>query len=81
MNIQNENLVAKESAFLQATEAICKAMKREGVNQSQLAEMAGIARSNVSIMLSRGNISVRQLARCLDVLGYDVEIKAKRRPA
>lgn len=79
MKTQAENLVAKECAFLQATEAICGAMRKCGVNQSQLAEMTGLARSNISIALNRGNMSLRQLARFLDVLGYDVEIKAKRR--
>lgn len=57
-------------------DAVRAAMAARGVNQTMLAEMAGLKRqSNVSEMLRGRSMRVDNLVLLLDALGFDLIVK------
>jgi len=57
-------------------EILREAMKARGINQTMLAEMAGLKRqSNVSEMLRSSTMRVDNLVKLLDAMGFDVIVK------
>lgn len=58
-------------------ELIKKAMKKEGVTQTEMAVALGLKRqNNVSAMLN-GYMTERNAEKMLDFLGYEIEIVKK----
>lgn len=64
---------AEEALIVDATEAIAEAMHAADVDASRLADLLSMRRRRVTRML-RGDLSVRDLAAALDVLGRRVEM-------
>ena len=61
-------------------EALRLAMKARGLNQTVLAEMAGLKRqSNVSEMLRSSSMRVDNLVKLLDAMGFEVVIRDKNK--
>ena len=46
-------------------------MAEQGINQSALAERCGIARQNISAMLTRGTCSIAKVGNLAKALGVD----------
>lgn len=66
-------LLAEEELILDATETLAKAMDAAGVERCRLATLMSVPPSRVTRML-RGDLSVRDLAAALHVLGLRAEI-------
>ncbi|PTT69105.1 hypothetical protein DBR22_04795 [Arthrobacter sp. HMWF013] len=77
---------AEESAMVDAGELIAEAMENAGLSRADLARKLGVPRSEITARLSgERNITVRNLAKTLHVLGaklvLDVERESKSSPA
>lgn len=62
-----------------AAEIIRTIMKKEGVNQTIIAERMGCMRQNVSQMLTRGKANMRydSFYKLAEALGYEVVVRKK----
>lgn len=70
-------IYAEEAAMVDASSAIAEALDATGMSRTQLADLLGVSKSEITARL-RGerNITVRQLARTLHALGASLEIAA-----
>lgn len=80
-----ESVRAEEDAMIDASELIAGALDDAGLTRSQLADLLGVSRSEVTARL-RGerNISLRKLAQTLFVLGQKLTLTVEpkvQRPA
>lgn len=67
---------AEEAAMVDASELIAKALERNGMASNELAAALGIDEAEVIAFLTgEQNITVRQLAKTLHVLGGRLELK------
>lgn len=70
-----------EATVTMAQSTICEAMERANVRPSELARRLQVSRPYVSKLLNGGaNLTVRQLARVLWALGFEVRFTLARRP-
>lgn len=60
-----------------AAEVILRIMKKEKVNQTELAERMGCVRQNVSQMLTRGTVNMRydSFFKMAKALGYEIVLR------
>lgn len=68
-----------ECSGTDATEIIRKILKKEGLNQQELAEKMGVARQNVSQILNRNRISMRfdNFEKMISTLEYEIIVRKK----
>jgi len=72
---------AEESAMVDAAELIAEAMEEAGLSRSDLARKLGVPRSEITARLSgERNITVRNLAKTLHVLGAKLALDVEREP-
>lgn len=56
--------------------AIVEAMRRQGLNQTAVAESTGIPRSNISMYLNgKSNLRSDSLCRIFGVLGLEIRVR------
>ena len=68
-------LYEQERMILWATDKIAEAMEEAGISRSELAELLGTSRANITNLLSGGrNMTLRTLADVACVLGQRVEV-------
>lgn len=60
---------------LTTAETIQLLMKREKINKTELANMLGISRTNLSNQLDRNNFPEKVLRNIADNLGYNLKIE------
>ena len=81
VTVLNEAVKRLEGEFSggNATEIIQQIMKKENVNQKELAERMGCVRQNVSQMLNRGTVSMRydSIYKMAEALGYEIILRKK----
>ncbi len=71
-----EMLVARETAVLTATEAICKLMEEHQVSRAELARRLGVTPQRISNLLNGADrMSVQVLGALAHALGCKVTIK------
>lgn len=64
--------MAQTNALMQAADLVNEAMEEKGLNQTQLAKLAGVSKGYISRILSGSeNMSIRNVARILHVLGKE----------
>ena len=60
-------------------EIVINAMRQRGINQTMLAEAAGLKRqTNVSEMLRSSSMRVDNFVKLLSAMGYEVIVKDKK---
>lgn len=70
-----EAVFAEEAAMIDASELIAEALERSGMTRTQLAERLQVSKSEITARLAgERNITVRNLARTLYVLGVNLEL-------
>jgi transcriptional regulator with XRE-family HTH domain len=67
-------LFAQEQLLMQATEAICAEMARQGVNRTELAKRLGKSKGHVTRMLAGRNLTLRSLAEAAFALEMEVSL-------
>lgn len=73
---------AEEAAMVDASELIAEALERSEISRADLARALGVSRSEITARLAgERNITVRNLAKTLHVLGSRLELKMVRREA
>ena len=72
---QYDAILARESALVDAAELIAEALERSGLNQSQLARLLGVGRSEITARL-RGtrNMTVKSLAETLHAMDCRLQL-------
>jgi len=70
-----EVVFAEEAAMIDASELIAEALERSGMTRTELAERLQVSKSEITARLAgERNITVRNLARTLYVLGVNLEL-------
>lgn len=73
---EQRRLLEQEMFILEATECLSRAMEREGISKTQLAEMLGKSKAFVTQVLNGGrNMTMRTFADIMCVLGYAARIQ------
>lgn len=75
---ESARLLAQESFLLDVTEKICELMEKKNLFPEDLAEKLGVRKSVVEFWLDTGEISIRELFKIMQCLGYDLSISYKR---
>lgn len=71
-------LLAEERAVVEAAELVSGAIEARRSTRKALAEMLGIARSEITQRLSgRRNLTVRSLAAMLHELGFELQLRIR----
>lgn len=73
-------LYAEEKLLLDANEALWEAESCADVTRAEIAQRLDFSRSSVTNVFTRGPISLRTLARVLWAMGFELELKLRRRP-
>ncbi|WP_172592118.1 helix-turn-helix domain-containing protein [Subtercola boreus] len=69
-------IYAAESAMVDASELIAEALQNKEISRSDLAQMLGVSRSEITARLQgERNITVRKLAETLHALGERLELR------
>lgn len=73
---QDPKLFAQEGLLVDASEEVWRAMNKEGLNKSQLADRIGCSRAHVTMVLNgTRNMTLRTLSDLADALGCEVRVK------
>jgi transcriptional regulator with XRE-family HTH domain len=74
---EGQRLYFREDLIFEVTEAICKVMDEKGVSKAELAEIAGVSKSNITQLLSGDqNMRLTTIADLLFALGAKLEVTA-----
>lgn len=72
---EGQKLYFREDLIFEVTEAICKVMEEGDVSRAELAEMAGVSKSNITQLLSGDqNMRLSTIADLLFALGARLEV-------
>jgi len=74
---EGQRLYFREDLIFEVTEAICKVMEERGINKAELAEIAGVSKSNITQLLSGDqNMRLTTVADLLFALDSRLEVTA-----
>ena len=74
---EGQRLYFREDLIFEVTEAICKVMEEKGISKSELAEIAGVSKSNITQLLSGDqNMRLTTIADLLFALDARLEVTA-----
>lgn len=74
---EGQKLYFREDLIFEVTEAICKVMEERGISRAELAEIAGVSKSNITQLLSGDqNMRLTTIADLLFALGARLEVAA-----
>jgi len=72
---EGQKLYFREDLIFEVTEAICKVMEERDISKAELAEIAGVSKSNVTQLLSGDqNMRLSTIADLLFALGSRLEV-------
>lgn len=76
---QAVNKLSCECTGMGAAEIIRNILKKEQMNQTDLADRMGITRQNISQMLNRNKVSMRfdGFSKMVEALGYEIIVRKK----
>lgn len=69
-------LTCREEAYLEASEMLCRAMKRRRVSKAKLATAMGVSRGRVSQLLDGKNLTLATIQDALTAMGMKLQMKA-----
>lgn len=69
----DQRAYAEERAIVVFTELVAELMEEAGVTRAELADRLGVHKSQVTRLLSKGNMNLRTFARVLWALGKEPE--------
>jgi len=73
---EGQRLYFREDLIFEVTEAICKVMEEKDISKAELAEIAGVSKSNIAQLLSGDqNMRLSTIADLLFALGAKLEVK------
>ena len=74
---EGQKLYFREDLIFEVTEAICKVMEERGISRAELAEIAGVSKSNITQLLSGDqNMRLTTVADLLFALDSRLEVAA-----
>jgi len=74
---EGRKLYFREDLIFEVTEAICKVMEEKGISRAELAEIAGVSKSNITQLLSGDqNMRLTTVADLLFALDSRLEVTA-----
>jgi len=74
---EGKKLYFREDLIFEVTEAICKVMEEKGISRAELAEIAGVSKSNITQLLSGDqNMRLTTVADLLFALDSRLEVTA-----
>lgn len=74
---EGKKLYFREDLIFEVTEAICKVMEERGISKAELAEIAGVSKSNITQLLSGDqNMRLTTIADLLFALDARLEVTA-----
>lgn len=74
---EGKKLYFREDLIFEVTEAVCKVMEERGISRAELAEIAGVSKSNITQLLSGDqNMRLTTVADLLFALDSRLEVTA-----
>ena len=74
---EGQRLYFREDLIFEVTEAICKVMEEKNISRAELAEIAGVSKSNITQLLSGDqNMRLTTVADLLFALDSKLEVTA-----
>ncbi len=79
-SMKSRRMLREEELILQVAEELSRAMEKEGISKSVLAERLNKTKGVVSHLLSGSqNLTLRTISDVADALGYEVEVMLTKR--